>query len=195
MLSRLLKHQIFARKNSNPNPNSNPNSRLLRYQILPKKVQGQMEIDASQAPVNPSGDGWFGHYGMGHWWECLGYGTPTGERATLPKVCTDAHVQAGPGMYGYYPLIDRSGGGKAAGPKRNPYYFQVVLAEEFALTGIPEYLRIAAKPLVDVILSGRFNVSREELLEQGGGLLGRDISYVESALGKCTCSKKPRALG
>lgn len=22
-----------------------------------------------QAPVSPSGDGWFGHYGMGHWWE------------------------------------------------------------------------------------------------------------------------------
>jgi hypothetical protein len=52
-----------------------------------------MEIDASKAPISPSGDGWFGHYGMGHWWECLGYGTPeTFERTPLPKVCTDSHI-------------------------------------------------------------------------------------------------------
>ena len=44
-----------------------------------------MEHDYSQPPVAPSGDGWFGHYAMGHWWECLGYGTPD-ERAPLPKV-------------------------------------------------------------------------------------------------------------
>jgi len=52
-----------------------------------------MEIDGSKAPISPSGDGWFGHYGMGHWWECLGYGTPSKfERTPLPKVCTDSHI-------------------------------------------------------------------------------------------------------
>jgi len=87
-----------------------------------------MEIDYSKAPVTPSGDGWFGHYAMGHWWECLGYGVEN-ERAALPKVCTDVHIQAGPGMYGSYPLIDRSEGywSGEAGPKRPPYYFQIVL--------------------------------------------------------------------
>ena len=46
-----------------------------------------METDYSQPPCKPSGDGWFGHYGMGHWWECIGYGTPsTYERNALPKV-------------------------------------------------------------------------------------------------------------
>lgn len=32
------------------------------------------------------------------------------------------------GEFGYYPLLDRSGGGGAAGPTRSPYYFQVSLA-------------------------------------------------------------------
>ena len=32
-----------------------------------------METDYTKDPVNPSGDGWFGHYAMGHWWECIGY--------------------------------------------------------------------------------------------------------------------------
>lgn len=60
---------------------------------------------------------------MGHWWECLGYGTPVGERDPLPKVCMDSHIQSGPGAYGYYPLIDRSEGGGEAGPTRDPLYF------------------------------------------------------------------------
>jgi hypothetical protein len=132
--------------------------RLLTYAVLPKAVLDVMETDTSQPPCSPSGDGWFGHYGMGHWWECIGYGTPRKferqpVRATrrptaastdadaaapptpddcvriararrplgcrqLPKVCTDAAIQAGPGMYGYYPLIDRSGGGGQSGPRR-----------------------------------------------------------------------------
>ena len=98
-----------------------------------------METDYTKAPVDPSGDGWFGHYGMGHWWECLGYGD-AGERSPLPPLCTDAHIQAGPGEFGFYPLIDRSGGGGAAGPQRPPYYMAVVLAEPDALSGIPEYV-------------------------------------------------------
>jgi hypothetical protein len=54
-----------------------------------------METDLSREPVSPSGDGWFGHYGMGHWWECLGYGTPRQyEKAALPHVCTANRIQA-----------------------------------------------------------------------------------------------------
>jgi len=164
--------------------------RLLTYEVLPKSVLDEMETDLSKAPISPSGDGWFGHYGMGHWWECIGYGTPR-ERTPLPPVCTEAHVQAGPGMYGFYPLVDRSGGGGAAGPSRPEYYMQVVLAEFFDLSGIPEYLRIMTKPVVDVILAGGdpSTWNNSALLEQGAGLLPRDISDIKSALKRCSCAK------
>lgn len=164
-------------------------SGLLTYKVLPKAVLDQMETDYSKAPVRPSGDGWFGHYGMGHWWECIGYGI-VNERAALPKVCTDAHIQAGPGEYGFYPLLDRSGGGGAAGPARKPYYFQVVLQEPDALSGIPEYLRLIAKPVADVIISGgnADTWPRQQLLDQGGGLITRDVTYIKGELDTCTCT-------
>jgi hypothetical protein len=101
------------------------------------------------------------------------YGDDGDERTPLPPLCTDAHIQAGPGEFGFYPLIDRSGGGGAAGPQRPPYYMAVVLAEPNSLSGIPEYLRVAVKPVVDVIMSGGdvSATSRLQLLMQGGGLL------------------------
>ena len=102
---------------------------LLNRSVLHGNVSAATEVDYTKGPrCNPSGDGWFGHHSFGHWYECLGYGTPD-ERAHLPPICTDSHIQAGPGEFGYYPLIDRSGGGGAAGPKRKPYYMQVVLQE------------------------------------------------------------------
>lgn len=164
--------------------------RLLTHEVLSVGVTEQMEIDYSKAPVTPSGDGWFGHYAMGHWWECLGYGTPN-ERTPLPPVCTASHIQAGPGYYGFYPLIDRSGGGGEAGPKRPHYYMQVILQEEDALTGIPEYLRLLAKPIVDVIMGGNdpTTANRQALLDQGAGLIARDITYIKSSLKRCKCSK------
>lgn len=166
---------------------------LLTYTGLPKHILEEMETDYSKAPVRPSGDGWFGHYGMGHWWECLGYGTPN-ERAPLPRICTEARIQAGPGEFGYYPLIDRSGGGGAAGPSRPPYYMQVVLAEPDALSGIPEYLRIVVKPVVDIIMSGQdpTMVNRSSILAAGGGLLRRDVDFIESELESCKCSGSTR---
>lgn len=70
-------------------------------------------------------------------------------------------------MFGYYPLIDRSGGGGEAGPKRQPYYFQIALQEGLATSGIPEYLRMTVKPLVDLILAGEdlSNVDKQKLLD------------------------------
>jgi hypothetical protein len=163
--------------------------RLLTYSVLPKTILDEMETDYSQSPVSPSGDGWFGHYGMGHWWECMGYGTPS-ERAKLAEPCLEAHIQAGPGEFGFYPLLDRSGGGGSIGPKRPKYYMQVALAEPDALSGVPEYLRIALKPLIDIVMSGGNpdTTSRQELLDLGGGLLERDITYMQGELGDCTCT-------
>eukprot|EP00908_Phaeocystis_cordata_P007617 Transcript_18272.p1 GENE.Transcript_18272~~Transcript_18272.p1 ORF type:complete len:354 (-),score=162.70 Transcript_18272:258-1319(-) len=173
--------------------------RLLTYKVLPKEILDVMETDTSQPPCNPSGDGWFGHYAMGHWWECLGYGTPkkTYEREPLPKDCMAAAVQAGPGMFGFYPLIDRSGGGGHAGPKRPKYYFQVALQEPEALSGVPEYLRILTKPVVDVILSGGDPAThpRAEFLAQNAGLLQRDLDDIQSELLQCKCAKKPLHFG
>jgi len=167
----------------------------LIYQGLPKSVQDEMETDLTKPPVSPSGDGWFGHYAMGHWWECLGYGVPNERVTPLPDICLDAHIQAGPGEFGYYPLIDRSGGGGAAGPTRQPYYMQVVLAEPNSLSGIPEYLRIVTKPVVDLILSGAnvSQINRKEILKNGGGLLRRDIEFIKGELAGCACEKTRRS--
>ena len=59
----------------------------------------------------------------------------------------DSFIQAGPGLFGYYPLLDRSGGGGHAGPKRPKYYFQIALQEPNALSGIPEYARKAYRKI------------------------------------------------
>jgi hypothetical protein len=170
---------------------------LLTYSALPKYILDQVETDYSQPPVRPSGDGWFGHYGMGHWWECIGYGTPNERIRTLPADCNASYIQAGPGALGFYPLLDRSGGGGAAGIRRPPYYFQIPLAESNALSGIPEYLRIAAKPVADVIMGGKDpnTYPRQAMLDLGGGLIARDITYIEGELGTCTCSKVPWKKG
>lgn len=100
-------------------------------------------------------------------------------------------------MFGFYPLVDRSGGGAAAGPTRKPIYFQVALQESFELSGIPEYLRIALKPVVDVVVAGQDPTSadRKSLLEQGAGLLPRDINDIQSALGECSCKGAPGKSG
>ena len=90
----------------------------------------------------------------------MGYGTPS-ERAELSADCMAARIQAGPGEYGFYPLLDRSGGGGAAGPTRPAHYFQVILQEPDALSGIPEcvFRSCWASVLVDLLRQGLLNAS------------------------------------
>ncbi len=71
-------------------------------------------------------------------------GQASGAGANLSQACINANIHAGPGLYGYYPLIDRSRG----------YYMQLVVQESYEKSGIPEYLRIGTKPVVDVIMAG-----------------------------------------
>merc|ERR550537_1468426 len=68
---------------------------MLTYEFLGEKVLTEMEKDWSAPPVSPSGDGWFGHYGMGHWFDCLGYsaGARQGASAPLPQFCLDESIQ------------------------------------------------------------------------------------------------------
>eukprot|EP00039_Didymoeca_costata_P018593 m.334112 g.334112 ORF g.334112 m.334112 type:complete len:484 (+) comp17291_c0_seq1:48-1499(+) len=162
---------------------------MLMYNPVQKSVQSQLELDYTQPPIEPAGEAWFGHYSAGHYYECLGFGTPEANaKKPLPPVCQEAHIQAGPGFYGYYPLIDRSMG--AAGSLTYPpYYFQVAVAETSALSGIPEYLRLVAKPAADILMAGKnpANASRSELLSLGG-LINRDIAFIQSELGDCECT-------
>eukprot|EP00434_Breviolum_minutum_P011292 symbB.v1.2.009964.t1/scaffold623.1/size335370/7 len=148
--------------------------KMLTYEFLGKKVLSEMEKDWSAAPVSPSGDGWFGHYGMGHWYDCMGYGSgqSSGASATLDSWCLSEEIQAGPGAFGFFPLIDRKRG----------YYMQIVLREDpKCRSEIPEYLRIIAKPVVDAILAGK-PLSDEDLLKRRGGLVLREVYDIYKSL-------------
>eukprot|EP00754_Rhynchopus_humris_P036465 Rhum_TRINITY_DN18595_c0_g1::Rhum_TRINITY_DN18595_c0_g1_i1::g.167777::m.167777 len=147
---------------------------LLDNSYLPSHVTSVMERDWTAPPVSPQGDGWFGNYAMGHWFECIGYGTGRAESEPIPQRCRDEAIQAGPGAYAYYPLIDRKRG----------YYMQVVLQESYKKSGIPEYLRIVTKPVVDQIVEGTdpADVNRHDLLGAGGGLILRDLAYIQQSL-------------
>jgi hypothetical protein len=66
---------------------------------------------------------------------------------------------------------------------------QVILQEPDALSGIPEYLRIIAKPVVDIILAGEDpdTYPREKLLAAAAGLVYEDVDYIKQSLGECHC--------
>lgn len=148
--------------------------KMLTYEFLGQKVLSEMEQDWS-APVSPCGDGWFGHYGMGHWFDCMGYGSgqAKGSSAALSKWCTEEKIQAGPGAFGFFPLIDRKRG----------YYMQIVLKEDSKCRSeIPEYLRILAKPLVDAILEKRGRATEPELFQGRGALILREIYDIYKSL-------------
>jgi len=140
---------------------------LLTYDFLGKKVLDETEKDWSAPPVSPCGDGWFGHYSMGHWFDCMGYaaGQDAGAAGPLPQQCLEEAIPAGPGAFGYFPLLDR----------KRKYYMQIVLAEDSnCRSEVPEYLRILAKPIVDSIITGESS-SEQALLAREGGLLLREI--------------------
>ena len=131
-------------------------------------------------------------------WECFGYAV-SDERdpLPLPADCTAHQIHSGPGDLGVYPLIDRSTGGGLAGPVRPSHYWSLAINENFATSGIPEYLRMISKPFSDLILNGTdpTTVPNSELLAAGGGILRRDIVYIESELLTCNCTGAPEAHG
>ena len=71
------------------------------------------------------------------------------------------------------------------------------IQEPDALSGIPEYLRLVTKPLTDLILAGQdpTTVPKIAILKAGGGLLARDVAFIQGELGNCTCSKDGGAAG
>merc|ERR1719387_555416 len=107
---------------------------------------------------------------MGHWYDCLGYAAGQEDDASAPltKFCLGESIQAGPGAYAYFPLIDR----------KREYYFQIVVAEDSQCRSeIPEYLRIIAKPVVDAVIQGK-DIDNKDLLSRMGGLVLREITDI-----------------
>jgi len=149
--------------------------KMLDYSFLGREVLGMMERDWNAPPkVYPCGDGWFGHYTMAHWFECTGYGAGTklGDGAPLPERCLREAIQGGPGMYGYWPLIDRHRG----------YYSQIVLAEDpVCKSEIPEYLRILTKPVVDAIIEKR-PLEHKAIVQADGGITLLELADIFSVL-------------
>lgn len=49
---------------------------------------------------------------MGHWFDCMGYGSghAAGAGAPVSSWCRSEQIQAGPGAFGFFPLVDRKRG-------------------------------------------------------------------------------------
>ena len=115
---------------------------LLTYQVLPREIIEQSELDAT--PFLKGENQLYGHYGFGHFLMCFDMA------AGFTHACKEARSHMDPGAFGFIPIIDRKHG----------YYMQVAAAEipptgVYALSGIPEYLAVAAKPHVEAILAGK----------------------------------------
>lgn len=169
--------------------------KMLDYTGAPKSVLDVVETDWTQPPVDlyPRRN-YFGHYGLGHMWECFEYDQADPQKPQpVSPMCAQSQIHAGPGDYGNYPAIDRSTGGGEAGPVRPSHYWGLHIMENLAVSGIPEYLRIVAKPVSDLILNGTdpTTVPNQQLLNQGGGILRRDIDYIKGELVDCTCTGAP----
>merc|ERR1712217_270273 len=69
--------------------------------------------------------------------------------AGMTSACREAKSHMDPGAFGFIPIIDRKYG----------YYMQLVAAEiaptgSYPLSGIPEYLAVAIKNVIDAIIRG-----------------------------------------
>mmetsp|Transcript_12636 Transcript_12636/g.33127 ORF Transcript_12636/g.33127 Transcript_12636/m.33127 type:complete len:227 (-) Transcript_12636:152-832(-) len=109
----------------------------------------------------------YGLYAFGHFIEC--FDAINGFTAA----CDEARIHADPGAFGFYPLIDRKRG----------YYMQVVAFEHTVISyprsGIPEYLRLAAKPLVDQVMAGvNISATAEHHTPALVGLTLSDVNYI-----------------
>jgi len=116
----------------------------LSYEQTPKPLAVEAEKDYTQGHnVSHKTEflvGYIGHYGFAHWYEFIYSDGWT-------QACVQADVHCDPGLFGYYPCIDRV----------NNYYFQIVFEHFCSLsdlnaTNSSMHLRAAVKPLVDSIM-------------------------------------------
>jgi len=84
--------------------------KVLNYEVIPKSIMDQVDFDYSfRVSGSPKGstDGWWGHYGLGSWVECLGFGIApkVNSDAPLQPRCKALNIHSFPGGSGVYPLI------------------------------------------------------------------------------------------
>ena len=136
----------------------------LGHAVLSRSLVAESERD--HTPFMAQQYTLYGDYGFGHFLECFDSVDGSTER------CKAAAVHCDPGAFGFYPLIDR----------RHGYYMQVVAYEHgdnYPRSGIPEYLRLLIKPIVDAIARGEdlsfaAGHHKPELL----GLSLADVNYI-----------------
>lgn len=114
---------------------------VLGYTAMSKRLVDESERDYTTF-MNHSQYTLYGHYAFGHFLSC--FDSVHG----FTEECKHAQVHMDPGGFGFIPILDR----------RNGYYLQVVTAEtpptgSYPLSGIPEYLAVAIKSVVDAIMS------------------------------------------
>jgi CubicO group peptidase (beta-lactamase class C family) len=117
-------------------------AKFLHAQLAASVVPAHLvrESEKDYTPFRTSNYTLYGNYGFGHFLEC--YDSVAG----FTEECALAKVHADPGAFGYYPLIDR----------KNNYFMQISAYETgkyYPRSGIPEYLRLLIKPLVDHIIT------------------------------------------
>lgn len=119
----------------------------LTHAIVTPQLATEIEKDAITSSVTPSNSSAMllkilGHYGMAHYFQCL----PPKKEAFTPECLAD-DVHADPGLFGYWPLIDR----------KNNYYLQIV-QEKFTTNLLPtvkaSILLSLIKPDIDAIIVG-----------------------------------------
>mmetsp|Transcript_25915 Transcript_25915/g.41717 ORF Transcript_25915/g.41717 Transcript_25915/m.41717 type:complete len:406 (+) Transcript_25915:97-1314(+) len=139
--------------------------RILAHKVIPKSITNEMEKDYTPVPVMPAGPTLFGHYCFGHFYECFD------SELGFTEACRKANIHSDPGAFGYYPLVDRSNG----------YYMQVVVEESgtfYNRSGIPEYIRLLAKPYVDLIMNGKDPSYADRSF--AGKLTLEDVNYIHA---------------
>lgn len=112
----------------------------LDYKIVPRELADQMEKDVIVDGVKPSNSSGYlleilGHYGMAHYFQCI----PPKKSEFTPE-CLDNNVHADPGLFGYWPLVDR----------KNKYYLQIV-QQKMVLGAYDLIPTIKASVLLDLI--------------------------------------------
>merc|ERR1712039_631335 len=137
---------------------------LISYKALSKEI-----IDASERDNTPFMSDYYtlyGNYGFGHFLMCFD------SAEGMTEKCREAKSHMDPGAFGFIPIIDRKYG----------YYMQVVAAEiaptgSYPLSGIPEYLAVAIKNVIDKIMS-KNPPSSFELQHHAPSLLGMSIADI-----------------
>lgn len=112
----------------------------LDYKIVPKPLANQMEQDVIVNGVRPSNSSGYlleilGHYGMAHYFQCI-----PPKKSEFTQECLEADVHADPGLFGYWPLVDR----------KNQYYLQIV-QQKIVKSGYNLIPTILASILLDLI--------------------------------------------